>query len=82
GGEWTGSSSGLVGFDVLPFEIEGYFRLAALFLIVVTLAAWILVRADAGRALVALRDNEARCAYLGLNPRRLQIRLTAALAGI
>ncbi|MEL6063907.1 MULTISPECIES: ABC transporter permease subunit [unclassified Methylobacterium] len=82
GGEWTGSSSGLVGFDVLPFEIEGYFRLAALFLIVVTLAAWILVRSDAGRALVALRDNEARCAYLGLNPRRLQIRLTAALAGV
>ncbi|WP_419539952.1 branched-chain amino acid ABC transporter permease [Methylobacterium oryzae] len=82
GGEWTGSSSGLVGFDVLPFEIEGYFRLAALFLIVVTLAAWILVRSDRGRALVALRDNEARCAYLGLNPRRLQIRLTASLAAV
>ena len=82
GGEWTGSSSGLVGFDVMPFEIEGYFRLAALVLSVVTLAAWILVRSDAGRALVALRDNEARCAYLGLNPRRLQIRLTAALAAV
>ena len=82
GGAWTGSSSGLVGFDVLPFEIEGYFRLAALILVAVTLAAWILVRSDAGRALVALRDNEARCAYLGLNPRRLQIQLTAALAAI
>ncbi|MCJ2073230.1 ATP-binding cassette domain-containing protein [Methylobacterium sp. J-030] len=82
GGAWTGSSSGLVGFDVLPFEIEGYFRLAALVLITVTLAAWILVRSDAGRALVALRDNEARCAYLGLNPRRLQIVLTAALAAV
>ena len=82
GGEWTGSSSGLVGFDVLPFEIEGYFRLASLFLIVVTLAAWILVRSDRGRALVAVRDNEARCAYLGLNPRRLQILLTAALAAV
>jgi branched-chain amino acid transport system permease protein len=82
GGEWTGSSSGLVGFEVLPFEIEGFFRLAALVLIGVTLAAWILVRSDAGRALVALRDNEARCAYLGLNPRRLQIRLTAALAAV
>ena len=35
-----------------------------------------------GRALVAVRDNEARCAYLGLNPRRLQILLTAALAAI
>ena len=82
GGAWTGSSSGLVGFDVMPFEIEGYFRLAALVLIAITLAAWILVRSDAGRALVALRDNEARCAYLGLNPRRLQIRLTTALAAV
>jgi len=82
GGEWTGSSSGLVGFDVLPFEIEGYFRLAALVLVAVTLAAWILVQSDAGRALVALKDNEARCAYLGLNPRRLQILLTTALAAV
>ncbi|SFU48388.1 branched-chain amino acid transport system permease protein [Methylobacterium sp. 174MFSha1.1] len=82
GGERTGSSSGLVGFDVLPLEIEGYFRLAALLLVAVTLAAWILVRSDAGRMLVALRDNEARCAYLGLHPRRWQIGLTAVLAGV
>jgi branched-chain amino acid transport system permease protein len=82
GGERTGSSSGLVGFDVLPLEIEGFFRLAAFLLVAVMLAAWILVRSDAGRMLVALRDNEARCAYLGLNPRRLQIGLTAALAGV
>jgi branched-chain amino acid transport system permease protein len=82
GGERTGSSSGLVGFDVLPLEIEGFFRLAGLLLVAVTLAAWILVRSDAGRMLVALRDNEARCAYLGLNPRRWQIGLTAVLAGV
>ncbi|WP_407521325.1 branched-chain amino acid ABC transporter ATP-binding protein/permease [Methylobacterium oryzisoli] len=82
GGEWTGSSSGLVGFDVLPLDIEGFFRLAALFLVAVTLAAWIFVRSDAGCALVAVRDNEARCAYLGLNPRRLQILLTTVLAGV
>ncbi|MGX7706512.1 branched-chain amino acid ABC transporter ATP-binding protein/permease [Methylobacterium sp. Gmos1] len=82
GAERTGSSSGLVGFDVLPLEIEGFFRLAALLLVAVTLAAWILVRSDAGRMLVALRDNEARCAYLGLNPRRWQIGLTAVLAGV
>ena len=29
GGLLTGSSSGLVGFDILPLEIEGFFRLAA-----------------------------------------------------
>ncbi|HEY0292237.1 MAG TPA: branched-chain amino acid ABC transporter ATP-binding protein/permease [Hansschlegelia sp.] len=82
GGEWTGSSSGLVGFDVLPLELEGFFRLAALVLVAVTLAAWVFVRSDAGRALVAVRDNDARCAYLGLSPKRLQIALTAVLAGV
>ncbi len=82
GGEWTGSSSGLVGFDVLPLELEGFFRLAALVLIAVTLAAWVFVRSDAGRALVAVRDNDARCAYLGLSPKRLQIALTTVLAGV
>ena len=82
GGEWTGSSSGLVGFDVLPFEIEGYFRLRGA--VPDRRHRWrpgSWSAADAGRALVAIRDNEARCAYLGLNPRRLQILLTAALAG-
>ncbi|QZN98733.1 ABC transporter permease subunit [Chenggangzhangella methanolivorans] len=82
GGEWTGSSSGLVGFDVLPLELEGFFRLAALALVALTLAAWIFVRSDAGRALVAVRDNDARCAYLGLSPKRIQIALTTALAGV
>ena len=82
GGELTGSSSGLVGFEVLPLELEGFFRLAATVLVVVTLAAWIFVRSDAGRALVAVRDNDARCAYLGLNPRRIQILLTTVLAGV
>jgi branched-chain amino acid transport system permease protein len=82
GGEWTGSSSGLVGFEVLPLELEGFFRLSAFALVATTLAAWVFVRSDAGRALVAVRDNDARCAYLGLSPKRLQIALTAALAGV
>ncbi|KAB1073449.1 branched-chain amino acid ABC transporter ATP-binding protein/permease [Methylobacterium planeticum] len=82
GGELTGSSSGLVGFDVLPFEPAGFFRLAAMVLVAVTLAAWVFVRSDAGRALVAVRDNDARCAYLGLNPKRLQILMTTVLAGV
>ena len=82
GGEWTGSSSGLVGYDTLPLELNGFFRLAALLLVVVTLVAWIFTRSDAGRALVAVRDNDARCAYLGLNPKRLQILLTTAMAGV
>lgn len=82
GGTWTGSSSGLVGYDTLPLEPEGFFRLAGLVLVLVTLAAWVFVHSDAGKLLVAVRDNERRCAYLGLSPKRIQILLTTVLAGV
>ena len=82
GGVWTGSSSGLVGYDTLPLELAGFFRLTALVMVAVTLASWIFVRSDAGRLLVAVRDNETRCAYLGLRPKRIQIVLTGVLAGV
>ena len=82
GGAWTGSSSGLVGYDTLPLELAGFFRLSGLMLVVVLALAWVFVRSDAGKLLVAVRDNEARCAYLGVDPKRIQIWLTMALAGV
>ena len=82
GGTFTGSSSGLVGYDTLPLELEGFFRLAGLALVATTLGAWIFVRSDAGKVLVAIRDNDLRCAYLGLNTKRIQILLMTVLAGI
>ena len=82
GGEWTGSSSGLVGYDTLPLDLPGFFRIAGLFAILVALAAWIFVRSDAGKLLAAVRDNDARCAYLGISPKRVAILLTIVLAGV
>ena len=82
GGLLTGSSSGLVGYDTLPLDLEGFFRLSGLVMVAVTLAAWVFVRSDAGKLLVAVRDNDVRCAYLGVSPRRVQIMLTVALAGV
>ncbi|KAA1177160.1 ATP-binding cassette domain-containing protein [Rhizobium tropici] len=82
GGIWTGSSSGLVGYDTLPLGLAGYFRLSGLCLITLAVLAMIFVRSDAGRLLVAIRDNEARVAYLGMNPAVLKIALTGVLAGI
>jgi branched-chain amino acid transport system permease protein len=82
GGTFTGSSSGLVGYDTLPLELEGFFRLAGLVLVATTLAAWVFVTSDAGNVLVAVRDNDLRCAYLGLNTRRVQILLVTVLAGV
>jgi len=82
GGTFTGSSSGLVGYDTLPLELEGFFRLAGLVLVSATFIAWTFVRSDAGKLLIAVRDNELRCAYLGLNTKRIQILLMTVLAGV
>lgn len=82
GGVWTGSSSGLVGYSGLPLGLPGYFRLTGICLLVTTVVALVFTRSDAGKLLVAIRDNEARCAYLGLDPQRLKIVLTALLAGV
>ena len=82
GGLLTGSSSGLVGYDTLPLDLDGFFRLSGLVMVAVTLAAWVFVRSDAGKLLVAVRDNDVRCAYLGISPKRIQIMLTAALAAV
>ncbi|MBB2750109.1 UNVERIFIED_ORG: branched-chain amino acid transport system permease protein [Rhizobium aethiopicum] len=82
GGTWTGSSSGLVGYDTLPLGLPGYFRLSGACLLALAVVAIVFVRSDAGRLLVAIRDNEARVAYLGMNPARLKIVLTGVLAGV
>ncbi len=85
GGTFTGSSSGLTGYDAPDLSVEDWFMLTGGFLVLVTTAATIFVRSDAGRVLVALRDNEARCAYLGLRTAGLRILLlivTAAIAGV
>ncbi|WP_312863634.1 branched-chain amino acid ABC transporter ATP-binding protein/permease [Rhizobium leguminosarum] len=82
GGTWTGSSSGLVGYETLPLGLPGYFRLSGACLLVLAVLAIIFVRSDAGRLLGAIRDNEARIAYLGMNPARLKIVLAGVLAGV
>jgi len=87
GGTFTGSSSGLSGFDSFSIEINTWFWIAGAFLIMVTAGAWLFVRSDAGRILVAIRENESRCEYLGINVSRVKILLLmvsaviAAIAG-
>jgi len=87
GGEFTGSSSGLVGFESFDLSTEAWFRIAGLFALTATLIAKVGISSDAGRLLSAIRDNEMRCAYLGLDTARIRIALlvlcaiVAALAG-
>ena len=82
GGTFTGSSSGLVGYLVVDFSIEAWFWIAGGGLIVFGALAYIFVKSEMARVLVAIRDNEERCSYLGLNTPRVKILRTAALASI
>ena len=82
GGTFTGSSSGLVGYQVVDFSIEAWFWIAGGALIVFGALAYIFVKSEMARVLVAIRDNEERCSYLGINTPRVKILLTAALASI
>jgi branched-chain amino acid transport system permease protein len=87
GGTFTGSSSGLVGFESFDLSLESWFRLAGLAVVATVIAAWIVLASDAGRVLGAMRDNDERCSYLGLDTARVRIGLlvvtavVAALAG-
>jgi len=87
GGTFTGSSSGLSGFDSFDLSLEAWYVIAAAALSITALLAHVVVRSDGGRILLALRDNEERCRYLGLNTAQWRIALLvvcgvlAALAG-
>ncbi|CAB3807134.1 branched-chain amino acid ABC transporter ATP-binding protein/permease [Paraburkholderia fynbosensis] len=82
GGEFTGSSSGLSGFDSFDIPLEAWFVIAGALLIVLAVVAWMFVRSDAGQLLVAIRENEARCEYLGIDVSRYKSRLMDVCAVI
>ncbi len=82
GGRTTGSSSGLSGFPTYYWSVETWFWIAGAFLVVVTCLAWLFVRSDMGRVLVAIRENETRCAYLGIPVSRIKILLLVVAGAI
>jgi len=82
GGLFTGSSSGLSGFDSFDLEVEDWFRIGGVALVILTALTWLFVKSDAGRVLVAIRENELRCRYLGIPTATVKIGLLAASAVI
>lgn len=82
GGTFTGSSSGLVGFETFELSVHAWFSIAGGFLVLVTLCAWFFVNSDFGRVLTAIRENETRCAYVGINAPRIKTLLMVAMAMI
>ena len=87
GGLFTGSSSGLTGYQVPDLSLELWFRLVGCILVLLTVATWLFLQSDGGRVLPAIRDNETRCSYLGINTAHCKIALllvtgvVASLAG-
>ncbi|BCG01671.1 ABC transporter ATP-binding protein (plasmid) [Paraburkholderia sp. PGU19] len=85
GGEWTGSSSGLTGYETFDMSLQAWYWIAGTGLLLIATLAWFFVRSDGGRVLVAIRDNESRCSYLGINTSLVKIVLlvvAAVVAGI
>ncbi|MDE0923745.1 ABC transporter permease subunit [Aurantimonas coralicida] len=82
GGRFTGSSSGLSGFPTYYWSIDAWFVIAGILLVAVATVAWLFVRSDYGRILVAIRENEDRCAYLGIPVSRIKIGLFVACGAI
>ena len=85
GGEWTGSSSGLTGYQTFDLSLEAWYWVSGAALVVAALLAWKVVGSDAGRVLAAIRDNESRCSYLGIDASLVKIALlvaTAVIAGL
>ena len=80
GGTFTGSSSGLSGFDTFDVSIDAWFWIAGAALVAVSALGWLLVRSDAGRLLVSIRENEQRCKYFGLASGRIKTLLLAGSA--
>src|SRR5262249_23776265 len=66
-----------------PFlSITQWYFIAGGLLLVVAIGAYVFVSSDAGRVMVAIRENEERCRYLGLNTSRFKIRLMAACSAV
>ncbi len=79
GGSFTGSSSGLTGYPSFDWSLEAWYWVAGAMLAVAGAIGWVLVRSDAGRVLAAIRDNEVRCTYLGIDTSRVKIALLTAM---
>lgn len=82
GGNFTGSSSGLSGFESFDLGIHTWLWLSGGLLLLTTMAALRFVRSDAGRLLTAIRENESRCDYLGLNTSRIKTLLLIGLSAV
>lgn len=67
GGSLTGGSNGLSGFATFPVPNKVWYLCTAALFLMVLFAAARGMRSDFGLVLKAIRDNEMRCRYLGID---------------
>jgi branched-chain amino acid transport system permease protein len=79
GGHVTGGDNGLFGFTYQGLTARGGYWLAAVVLLVVVALTLVFVRSDYGIAMRAVRDNEERAGYLGVNA--LAVKTVVFVAG-
>jgi branched-chain amino acid transport system permease protein len=63
----TGGDNGLFGFNAPALNARTSYWLCAIVLLVVLIGALVFMRSDYGIAMRAVRDNEERAGYLGVN---------------
>jgi branched-chain amino acid transport system permease protein len=80
GGAFTGSSSGLTGFETFDFSMAVWFWISGFAMLACGFLGWTFVNSDAGRILISMRDNCNRCAYLGINTSSVKIILLTTCA--
>ncbi|MFD2416541.1 branched-chain amino acid ABC transporter ATP-binding protein/permease [Amycolatopsis pigmentata] len=66
-GSFTGGDNGLFGFSYTELGPRGGYWLSLAVLLVVVAGALVFARSDYGIAMRAVRDNEGRAGYLGVN---------------
>lgn len=76
----TGASTGLSGFSVPPVSQAAWFRINAFVLLCVGLGLYRFVKSDYGVVLRAIRDNEDRLRYLGIETLRIKKNLFIVMA--
>ena len=69
----TGGENGLFGFGYDKISIAGWYYITAIAFLLVTAATYALARSDFGLMVRAVRDNERRARYLGINVEHVKI---------
>ncbi len=65
--EYTGGDNGLFGIGYTGLSGEGWYYVSAAVLVLVAAGALVLVRSDFGLVMRAVRDNERRLRFFGVN---------------